>query len=116
MIMNKRITLFISFWLVVISMGFAQNSQQSQFTLNDCILLALENNNDLKSSKLQTKSAIINYKQSKNELLPNLNMNYNIGVNDGRSIDPFTNSYNNQELTFSTLGGNLSSAILMGSE
>ena len=112
----KSAGIWVFVWSLFFSMGFAQNSQQSQFTLNDCIVLALENNNDLKSSKLQTKSAIINYKQSKNELLPNLNMNYNIGVNDGRSIDPFTNSYNNQELTFSTLGGDLSSAILMGSE
>ena len=112
--MNKNVVILIILLNIFYTVGFAQSSQQSQLTLNDCILLALENNNDLKSSKLQTKSSIINYKQSKNGLLPNLNMNYNIGVNDGRSIDPFTNSYINQELTFSALGVNLNTTVFNG--
>lgn len=99
---------------LVFSMGFAQSDSPSQFTLEDCIALALENNNDLKRSDLQTKSSIVNFKQSKNALLPTLNANYNIGVNDGRSIDPFTNSYSNQELTFSTLGVNLNTTVFNG--
>ncbi|GAA3650799.1 TolC family protein [Flavivirga jejuensis] len=74
----------------------------------------MENNLDLKSSGLTTKSATINYKQSLNELLPNLNMDYNLGLNNGRSIDPFTNSYSNQELTFSNLGINLNMTIFNG--
>lgn len=110
----KSVGIWIFVWSLFFSMGFAQNKQQSQFTLNDCIIIALENNNDLKRSNLQTKSSIINYKQSINELLPNLSMNYNIGVNDGRSIDPFTNSYSNQELTFSTLGVNLNTTVFNG--
>ncbi len=111
---NKKIVAVIVLLNIFYSIGFAQNTEQSKFTLNDCILLALENNNDLKSSKLQTKSSSINYKQSINELLPSLNVNYNIGVNDGRSIDPFTNSYSNQELTFSTLGVNLNATVFNG--
>ncbi|MDO5980767.1 TolC family protein [Flavivirga spongiicola] len=112
--MNKKVIILIVLLNIFNSIGFAQNNQQKQFTLNDCILIAIENNIDLKKSNLQKKSSIINYKQSKNELLPNLNMNYNIGVNDGRSIDPFTNSYSNQELTFSTLGVNLNTTIFNG--
>jgi len=111
---TKRIGIWFFVWSLFISIGFAQNNQKPQFTLNDCILLALENNNDLKSSKLLTKTSKINYKQSINELLPNLNANYNLGVNDGRSIDPFTNSYSNQELTFSTLGINLNATVFNG--
>ncbi len=110
----KKHVIWVFVWNIFLSIGFAQNTQRPQFTLDDCIELALENNNDLKTSKLQTKSSIINYKQSINELLPNLNANYNIGVNDGRSIDPFTNSYSNQELTFSTLGVNLNTTIFNG--
>src|SRR5690606_32718449 len=34
----------------------------------------------------------------------NLNGNYNLGINNGRSIDPFTNAYINQQLTFSNAG------------
>ncbi len=110
----RIIGIWVFVWNLFLGVGFAQSSQQSQFTLEDCIALALENNNDLKRSDLQTKSSIINFKQSKNELLPTLNANYNIGVNDGRSIDPFTNSYSNQELTFSTLGVNLNTTVFNG--
>ena len=103
----KRIGIWILVWNIFLSIGFAQNNQQPQFTLDDCIELALENNNDLKSSKLQTKSSKINYKQSINELLPNLNANYSIGTKKCRSIDPFPNSYSNQLLPLSTLGVSL---------
>lgn len=109
----KKIMLF-SFWNLFCSILFAQNIQQSSLTLKECISIAIENNLDLKSSRLLTKSSTINYKQSVNELLPSINMNYNLGINDGRSIDPFTNSYSNQELTFSNLGLNLNVTIFNG--
>ena len=41
-------------------------------------------------------------------------MNYNLGINNGRSIDPFTNSYINQELTFSNAGLSLDATIFNG--
>ncbi|MDD7888062.1 TolC family protein [Flavivirga sp. 57AJ16] len=110
----KKNIIWIFVWNIFFSVGFAQNNQQFSFTLENCIALALENNNDLKSSSLETKSSKVNYKQSINQLLPTLNANYNIGVSNGRSIDPFTNSYSNQELTFSSLGVNLSTTVFNG--
>ncbi len=88
------------------SISFAQNESQLGLTLNECINIALENNLDIQQFKLGVKSSSVDYKQSKKDILPGLNANYNLGVNDGRSIDPFTNSYINQELTFSNLGVN----------
>ncbi|MDO5973764.1 TolC family protein [Flavivirga jejuensis] len=110
---TKKIILF-GVWSLLFSIGFAQKNLPSSYTLEACISIAMENNLDLKSSGLTTKSATINYKQSLNELLPNLNMDYNLGLNNGRSIDPFTNSYSNQELTFSNLGINLNMTIFNG--
>ena len=94
--------------------SFSQNIGQSSFTLDDCIAIAIENNLDLKAAELRRKTSKINYKQSLNELLPNLNVNYNLGVNDGRSIDPFTNTYSNRELTFSNFGMNLRLTVFNG--
>lgn len=106
----------VIFFIAVLSFKtiWSQEDLQFSFTLDECIAIAIENNLDLKGAELKTKSSTINYKQSVNELLPNLNANYNLGVNDGRSIDPFTNSYINQELTFSNFGMNLDLSVFNG--
>ncbi|WP_405576401.1 TolC family protein [Winogradskyella sp. Asnod2-B02-A] len=94
--------------------GFAQNKTNKSYTLDECIAIALDHNLDLKSTNLQANSAKVNYQQSKANLLPSLNGNFSLGVNDGRSIDPFTNDYINQELTFSNLGLSLDMTIFNG--
>lgn len=94
--------------------GFAQRKTNKSYTLDDCIAIALEHNLDLKSTNLQANSAKVNYQQSKANVLPSLNGSFNLGVNDGRSIDPFTNAYINQELTFSNLGLSLDMIIFNG--
>jgi len=94
--------------------GIAQNKTDKSYSLEDCISIALENNIDLKSTNLLANSANVNYQQSKADFLPSLNGNFNLGVNNGRSIDPFTNAYINQELTFSNLGLSLDMTIFNG--
>lgn len=94
--------------------GFSQDAQKATLTLNDCIEMALKNNLDLKRSELNAKSSTVNYKQSRADILPDLNANYNLGLNDGRSIDPFTNDVINQQLTFSNAGLNLNATVFNG--
>ncbi|MBU2927324.1 TolC family protein [Winogradskyella psychrotolerans] len=94
--------------------GFAQNKTNKSYTLDDCIAIAIDHNLDLKSTNLLANSAKVNYQQSKADVLPSLNGSFNLGVNDGRSIDPFTNAYINQELTFSNLGLSLDMTIFNG--
>jgi outer membrane protein len=94
--------------------GYAQNQSDKSYSLDECISIALENNLDLKSTNLTANSAKVNYQQSKANMLPSLNGNFNLGVNDGRSIDPFTNDFINRELTFSNLGLRLDATIFNG--
>ncbi|WP_299113133.1 TolC family protein [uncultured Winogradskyella sp.] len=94
--------------------GYSQNSTLKSYTLDECISIALENNLDLKSTDLRANSAKINYRQSLWNMAPSVNGNFNLGVNDGRSIDPFTNDFINQELTFSNLGLSLNMTIFNG--
>ncbi len=94
--------------------SFSQVENEKSYTLNECITIALENNLDLKSTQLNASSAAINFRQSKANVLPTLNGNYNIGVNNGRSIDPFTNDFINQELTFSNARLNLDVTVFNG--
>lgn len=114
MIMNKRITLFIGLWLGVISFGFSQNRSATIYTLQDCIDITIENNLDLKIKELRAASSEVNFKENRNNILPSLNMDYNLGINNGRSIDPSTNRYVNQELAFSNAGLNLDATIFNG--
>lgn len=95
-------------------LGFSQENKVKSFTLQECINVAIENNLSLKSIKNARKSSKINYQQSKMNLLPNINGNYNIGVNNGRSIDPFTNDFINQQLTFSNANLSLNTTVFNG--
>jgi outer membrane protein len=94
--------------------GYSQSQTNRSYTLDECISIALENNLDLKSTNLTANSAKVNYQRSKADMLPSINGNFNLGVNDGRSIDPFTNDFINQELTFSNAGLSLDMTIFNG--
>lgn len=111
--MSLKTVLSISLCFIF-SVVFSQTETVKRYTLSECIALALENNLDLKSSVLNANTAKINFQQSKANILPVLNGNYNIGVNNGRSIDPFTNDFINQELTFSNARLNLDATIFNG--
>ncbi len=112
--MYKKIIILTGFCFFLNSFGYAQNEQKIVYSLNDCIRIAIENNLDLKSSVLKSESSEVNFKQAKNELFPNLNVNYNFGLNNGRNIDPFSNDVINQELTFSNLNLNLNFTVFNG--
>jgi len=110
--MLQKIVLFTV--LLMQCIGFAQTKLKKEYTLSESINIALKNNLDLKSTILRANTATINFKQSKTDVLPTLNGNYNIGVNTGRSIDPFTNDFINQELTFSSARLSLDATIFNG--
>lgn len=95
---------------------FFGNAQETRntLTLEESIELALKNNPDLQRVELTEDRSKINYRQSITNLLPDLNGDYNIGVSTGRSIDPFTNAYINQELTFSNAGLRLNAVVFNG--
>lgn len=95
-----KIQIFI---LGVILFGFSGFSQET-YNLEKCLNIAFSNNFDLKGMKLKAESSQVNLNQSWGNIMPNLNGNYNLGINNGRSIDPFTNGYINQQLTFSNAG------------
>ncbi|GAB5398474.1 MAG: TolC family protein [Aureisphaera sp.] len=106
----------IIFTLIVLmgTISHAQEITEKKYSLDECISIALQNNLDLKSANLRANSAKINHRQAKANLLPSVNGNFNLGVNDGRSIDPFTNDFITQELTFSNMGLNLNMTVFNG--
>ena len=66
---------------------------QKIWRLKDCIDYALKNNILIKQSKLNTEISKSDEKFSKLNLLPRINSNGRFNRNQGRSIDPFSNSF-----------------------
>lgn len=102
------IALFLQF------MGFSQTQEKVSHSLDECIAIALENNLDLQRATLTAHVSKINYKISRADILPSLNANYNLGINNGRSIDPYSNAYVDEKLTFSNAGLNLNATLFNG--
>jgi outer membrane protein len=98
--------------VVLFTNAHAQNN--SKLTLKSCLDIALANNIPVKQSDLQQQVAKVNYNQAKYDRLPNISANVNYGINSGRSIDPFTNSYSNQKLSSSNAGINASVPVFRG--
>ena len=104
----------IIIFTIIYLMGGVALAQNQTYSLEECIAIALENNLDLKSTNLRATTSKINHQQSKANLLPTINGSFGLGKNDGRSIDPFTNDFINQELTFSNMGLSLDMTIFNG--
>ena len=79
--------------------GVAQTNEQ-RLTLKQAVDAAINNNLLVRQTDLQMQAAQVNTKQAKANVLPDLFFNANQGINEGRSIDPFTNSYINQRIGF----------------
>lgn len=84
----------------------AQSDSTYVLDLQQCIEIAIENNLSVKRSMLLKERARINLVQAQANRLPNLNVGGGYGYNWGRSIDPTTNQFINQQITFSGVNGN----------
>ncbi len=108
--MKLRI-IFICLLFVVVLIA---KSQGTQLSLQQAIETALKNNILTNQSQLQMRTAEINYKQAKNDRLPSVETGYNYGFNSGRSIDPFTNGYINQQLNSSNVNAQAALPVFGG--
>ena len=77
---------------------------QTKLTLRDAINTGIKNNLLLQQNGLQVERESVASKQAKLNRLPDLNASVRHGFNQGRSIDPFTNSYVNESVNFSSYG------------
>lgn len=84
-------------------------------TLQQCVETAIANNLLVRQSEYQAQSDKVTYKQTKGSQLPFISGNVNHGINQGRSIDPFTNTYANQQINFANYSINTSITLWNGS-
>lgn len=87
------------------------NAQTKKWTLQECIDYSLENNVGVKQTQLQGEILANNLQQSQLSRLPSLNASGSHNYNIGRTIDPFTNTFNNS--TIQNNAFSLSSGVLL---
>jgi outer membrane protein len=95
-----------SFILFII---LASSGKAQQISLQQCIDTAIANNITIKQKYLLMQSAEVDWHQSRSNLLPNLVTGLYHGTSQGKSIDPSSNNYVNQNLNYANY--QLSSAI-----
>ncbi len=111
--MRKR--LVVSFYVSMIcSICFGQRDTSHSLSLKQCVEAAIKNNPQVQQSDLQSQTAAINLKQAKADVLPDLFGNLSHGINQGRSIDPFSNSYINQQVTYASYSVNSTMVLFNG--
>lgn len=103
----KKIVM-IAVYLLMLKTGL---QSQPNFTLQAAIDTALAKNIEVMKSGLQSEQAQVLMRQSRTNMLPDLGANFNHGINQGRSIDPFTNQFVNQTVNFAGYG--LSSNVVL---
>ncbi|MEX0811834.1 MAG: TolC family protein [Chitinophagales bacterium] len=78
-------------------------SAQNTWTLDRCIVHALENNIEIQQSDLNVEMSEINLKSAKANLLPGINADAGYNLNYGRSLDPTTYDFETQQIKNSNL-------------
>lgn len=100
--MRKQCRLLILLLFLIEQNGFAQTEYTAVMTLRQCIETGLKNNPDVRQRNLQMQSDELAWKQAKLNILPAFNGSAGHGINQGRSIDPFTNGYVNQRVNYAS--------------
>jgi outer membrane protein len=87
--------------IVFISLSLPLQAQEKkEWSLEDCIAYAMENNIQVKKQGLAVNLAEQNLLESKASMLPSINGNASHGYNWGRTIDRFTNDFATERVQF----------------
>jgi len=74
---------------------------QEKWDLQQCVLYAINNNISVKQADVQARLAALQLKLNEAGQLPNVDFSTSAGYNFGRSINPATNSFENNRIFFS---------------
>ncbi|WP_224999183.1 TolC family protein [Cesiribacter sp. SM1] len=102
-----------SFTLLSSMVAFAQEVKET-WSLDECVAVALQNNIELEQSKLSSETLLINVKEQQAQRLPSLNGGASLGSSWGRSIDPYSNEYVNQNIQTSNFSLNAGVTLFNG--
>lgn len=97
--------------IAVFFLGFSSNAQVKKWTLEECVLYALENNISIKQSQLDLKTSDVERLESIGNFLPTLSANSSYSINTGANINPATNQFNNE--TFKSFSASANGGVTL---
>ena len=99
---------------MLLGLGLSSQAQTKQWTLEECVRYALENNITIKLSELDVKNADIDKKGALGNYLPSVNGNASHSWNIGLNVNPVTNIATTSTTQYSSLGVNAGVDIYKG--
>ena len=87
--------------LVAVMLATSGSFAQDNWDLQRCVSYAITNNISVKQADIQARIADLNIKLNEAGRYPSAGLSANGGYNFGRSINPATNSFDNQRIFFS---------------
>lgn len=101
--------------------AMAQSAIQSQglvvrLNLLKAVEIALQNNLSIKSSEVGLSNAKLSLQQAKNNQLPGMTANIGQASSYGRSLNPFTNTYDPRNINYNNIGLNANVTIFNGGQ
>lgn len=100
--------------VIILLIGLSTQAQSKQWTLEECVKYALENNISIKQSELDTQTATIDKKSALGNFLPSINATTNHSWNIGLNQDITTGLLRNQTTQFTSAGANVGIDIYNG--
>ena len=96
--------------------AFSQDTaSRKTYTLRQCVDLALLRNPDVTAARFSMETGKVYRDQAKAALLPSISGNVSRAVYNGKSVNPYTNEYVNQQYTADNYGLNASLVLWHGS-
>ena len=108
---NKYNSLIVA---LLFGLGLSAQTQPKQWTLEECVRYALDNNITIKLSELDVKSADIDKKGALGSYLPSVSGSASHSWNIGLNVNPVTNIATTQTTQYSSLGLNAGVDIYKG--
>jgi outer membrane protein len=108
--MPLKIRIFLFAGIIFLNFGII--NAQKEWNLQECIDYALENNIQIKQSRINTLYYENQLEQAKYDLYPNLNASVGYGVSFGRALDQTTYEFT-QDQTVQSLNPQISSSVTL---
>jgi len=111
----KRIFYSVTCALLFLASPFIANAQEAM-SLQECIKHALNHNLDYQQTKLEKEQKALDLKKQRFNQLPSLDANIAPGLNYGRTVDPYSNQFVQQNLRSMSVSLNTNWILFNGFE
>lgn len=109
--------MLVAFWATAQeTTGTIATNNKKVWTLEECLVYAVDNNITVKDAELTKETAAVTYEQSKNNRLPNLTGSASQSLTNGQTIDPITYNYVNEQIHSTSLSLNTSVTLFQGKQ